>query len=241
MRSEKGVSCIIPVYNEEKHIRSVVAVCLKCTFIDEIIVVDDGSEDNTLSILRQFGPAIRIISFPQNRGKSYAMVAGIEAAQGDIIVFCDGDLLEIRESHLSGIVGPLKNNLADQVLAIRETDLAPFKKLTGERGYFKKDLLEHTDRLENTKFGAETFLNHIFENKRTYCYLEPGLIQAGKREGGGMAAEILCADEYLKAGYQILTELARQKEPHQSKRLRRSLQSLKDTYQKQMAIIRKLI
>jgi len=229
MTSEKGVSCIIPAYNEEKHIRNVVGVCLKCAFIDEIIVVDDGSEDNTLSILRQFGPAIQIISFPQNRGKSYAMVAGIEAAQGDIIVFCDGDLLEIRESHLSGIVGPLKNNLADQVLAIRETDLAPFKKLTGERGYFKKDLVEHTTRLENTKFGAETFLNHIFENKRTYCYLEP------------MAAQILCADEYLKAGYQILTELARQKEPHQSKRLRRSLQALKKTYQQQMAIIRKLI
>ncbi len=241
MTSGKKVSCIIPAYNEEKHIRNVLETCLECTFIDEIIVVDDGSEDTTLSILDEFGAAIKVISFPQNRGKSYAMVAGIKAAQGDIIVFCDGDLVGIRESHLRGIVGPLENNLADQVLAIRETDLAPFKKLTGERGYFKKDLVQHIDRLEKTKFGAETFLNHIFEDSRTYCYLEPGLIQAGKRASGSRAAEILCADEYVKAGYQILLELARQNEPHQSKRLRRSLQTLRKTYQKQMAIIKDLI
>lgn len=84
-------------------------------------------------------------------------------------------------------------------------------------------------------------MNHVFEDKRTYCYLEPGLIQAGKRAGGSMAAEILCADEYLKAGYQILMELARQKEPHQSKKLRRNLQTLRETYQRQIAILKNLI
>ena len=241
MPSERKVSCIIPAYNEEKYIRNVLTICLKCAFIDEIIVVDDGSEDHTLEVVEEFAPAIRVISFPRNKGKSYAMVAGVNAAQGDIIVFCDGDLLEIRESHLRGIVDPLKNDLADQVLAIRETDLAPFKKLTGERGYFKKDLVQLTDRLEKTKFGAEAFLNHAFEDRRTYCYLEPGLIQAGKRAGGSLAAEVLCADEYLKAGYQILMELGRQKEPHQSRQLRRSLRTLRETYQKQIAIIKNLI
>ena len=162
------VSCIISAYNEEKSIARVVNICLKAPEIAEVIVVNDGSTDRTLQILQNFGSKIKLISFEKNRGKSYAMVAGVKKARGSIIFFCDADLIKIKESHFSGVIAPLKLGLADQVLAIRETDLAPFKKLTGERAYFRADLLPHLKRLEKTKFGAETYLNYIFENKRTY-------------------------------------------------------------------------
>lgn len=211
IKPEHKVSCIIPAYNEEKTVAGVIETCLATPEIDEIIAVNDGSTDQTLEVLRGFGDRIKLISFEKNRGKSYAMIAGIKKAKGSIIFFCDADLIKIKKSHFSGVIKPLKLGLADQVLAIRETDLAPFKKLTGERAYFKKDLLPHLKRLERTKFGAETYLNHIFENKRTYWYFEKDLAQSGKG-GTALTSKILYADEYLKEGYEILFEIIRQKE-----------------------------
>lgn len=239
MNSKKQqVSCIIPAYNEERTIASVVKTCLKTPEIAEVIVVNDGSTDGTLQILRGFGNKIKLISFEKNRGKSYVMVAGIKKAKGSIIFFCDADLIKIKRSHFSRVIRPLKLGLADQVLAIRETDLAPFKKLTGERAYFRADLLPHLKRMEKTKFGVETYLNHIFENKKTYWYIEKGLAQTGKA-GKNIASKVFYADAYLKAGYDILSEIIRQKEFTQTKELKKIIKRANKLYQQYTLLLKK--
>jgi len=209
-KKETKVSIIIPAYNEERNIKRVIRVALKSNLFSEIICVNDGSTDKTPKILKKFGNKIKLISFEKNQGKSYAMVAGIKNAKGKIILFCDADLIKIKKSHFLGMILPLKLGFADQVLAIRESDLGPFKKLTGERAYFRKDLLRHIKKLEKTKFGAETYLNHAFRNKRTYWYFEKGLHQKGKG-GKSLISKVFCADEYLKESYEILYEIVRQK------------------------------
>lgn len=89
--TEKCLSIVIPVYNESENIRNVLddikKLSLKVPY--EILVVDDGSNDNTSEIAKDNGA--KVIRFEQNRGKGSAMIEGIKNINGDIIIFMDGD------------------------------------------------------------------------------------------------------------------------------------------------------
>ena len=86
------ISLIIPVYNEEACIQQF----LNSLFIfkdnfNEIIVVNDGSNDNTLNILNKNLDKIKVVSYKNNRGKSYAIYYGIKHAYYDWVAMLDGD------------------------------------------------------------------------------------------------------------------------------------------------------
>jgi glycosyltransferase involved in cell wall biosynthesis len=88
MNAEK-VSVIIPVYNEGKTIADLVAKVKSCHPDFEIIVIDDGSSDNTADAAQKAGA--RVYSHPYNIGNGAAVKSGIRVAAGDIFVFLDGD------------------------------------------------------------------------------------------------------------------------------------------------------
>ena len=94
------ISVIIPCYNEEEALPLTLAA-LKNVQKDmpgvdfELIVVDDGSTDATLSVMKEQAsadPAIKFISFSRNFGKEAAMYAGMEAATGDYVCILDADM-----------------------------------------------------------------------------------------------------------------------------------------------------
>jgi glycosyltransferase involved in cell wall biosynthesis len=85
------VSVVIPAYNAGWCVRKAVDSVLaqdRCDF--EVIVVNDGSTDDTAAVLAEYGPAIRVIDQP-NGGMSNARNAGIRAARGEFIAFLDSD------------------------------------------------------------------------------------------------------------------------------------------------------
>ena len=89
--SKPLVSVIIPTFYRgyclEESIRSV----LQQSFADfELIVVDDGSTDNTSELVRRF-PAVKLIRLEENRGVSFARNRGVVEAQGDWVGFLDSD------------------------------------------------------------------------------------------------------------------------------------------------------
>jgi len=86
------VSVVIPTYNNERTIAATVESALAQRFDRgfEVIVVNDGSTDGTLAVLKQFGDRIRLIE-QGNRGVSAARNAGIAAAAGEYIALLDGD------------------------------------------------------------------------------------------------------------------------------------------------------
>ena len=89
------VSVIVPAYNEEKAIGNTVEALLKLSYVNkEIIVVDDGSTDETLATVEKYAKNdfIRVVSKP-NGGKWDALNAGVKVANGEFIVCIDADTL----------------------------------------------------------------------------------------------------------------------------------------------------
>ncbi|MEA3332262.1 MAG: glycosyltransferase [Pseudomonadota bacterium] len=87
------VSAIIPTFNRAQSLmRAVDSVLAQSWSNLEIIVVDDGSTDNSAELLRKrFGACIRILQLPRNRGVSYARNRGFELSRGSFIAFLDSD------------------------------------------------------------------------------------------------------------------------------------------------------
>lgn len=101
---DKKISLVTPFFNEEKGIdvffQAIYETLNSITVDYEIICIDDGSTDKTLSLLIQktaLDPRVKIISLSRNFGKEYALTAGIDAAQGDAVIPIDADLQDPPE------------------------------------------------------------------------------------------------------------------------------------------------
>jgi len=92
-------SIVIPAYNESARITAsldkILAYIAENNWQAEVLVVNDGSRDNTAEIIRQYtqrSPIVRLIENPGNRGKGYSVRNGMLQARGDIQFFSDADL-----------------------------------------------------------------------------------------------------------------------------------------------------
>lgn len=93
------LSMIIPAYNEEKRIEKtlneILSFLRRCNYSHEVIVVDDGSTDRTLDLLKDIQNqhnSLKIIHYQPNQGKGYAVKKGMLNAHGKYHFFCDADL-----------------------------------------------------------------------------------------------------------------------------------------------------
>ena len=207
------LTIIICTFNEEKTICDVVKACRLYNERSEIIVVDDGSQDDTELLLRDLNKTIRFnyIKLAENRGKSYAMTIGIENAGNDILLFFDADSIGIRKEHFHDMLLPIMENKADMVLGhtaatFINVKLTPFKAFTGERVLLKKDILPILDEIRNIRFGIETYINLYFKThgKRiSYVFLE-GLKTLNKYEKTTL---IKATKQYFSEGREIASTI----------------------------------
>ena len=92
------LSCVIPCHNEASNLRELLP--LLCTTLAgccadwEIILVDDGSKDDTTAVLQQWGarPGVQAVQLSRNFGKEAALTAGLARAAGEVVVLMDADL-----------------------------------------------------------------------------------------------------------------------------------------------------
>ena len=88
-----NLTVIIPVYNEVHNISEIVKRVQATKLAKEIIIVDDGSKDGTRDILKKTGweRKMRVILHERNQGKGAAVVTGMKAAQGDVLLIQDAE------------------------------------------------------------------------------------------------------------------------------------------------------
>lgn len=119
------LSVVIPVYNEQSSLRDLVGRVVNVPIRKEIILVDDGSQDDSVSIakticeqLKDSLNDIRLIQHPLNQGKGAAIKTGFQNTTGDIVIVQDADL-EYDPREFPALIRPIVENKADVVYGSR--------------------------------------------------------------------------------------------------------------------------
>lgn len=189
MEKDVKTSIIICAYNEETTIVDVIRACVDYNPESEVIVVDDGSTDSTVPLVKELNMTLnfRHVQLDENKGKSYAMATGVEEATNDVILFFDADVTGITEQHFRRILDPVYVGEADMVLGqpsetLIDYRINPFKGLTGERALWKKDILPILDDIRDISFGVETYINLYYKayGKRIKYIILDGLTHPTK-------------------------------------------------------------
>ena len=122
----KKISIIIPVYNEEKTLeRAISAVqSVDLPYEKEIILVDDGSTDESREILKGYVNKHKIILMDKNQGKGAALRRGFKEVTGDIVLIQDADL-EYNPKEYSILIQPILDGDADVVYGSRFVTVLP--------------------------------------------------------------------------------------------------------------------
>lgn len=171
------VAAIVPAYNEATRIERVLSVLVQCPALHEILVVNDGSTDETAAVALEFArqhaqPPVRVINLPVNRGKGGAMFAGATATDADVIIFFDADLIGLKPEHVERILKPvLDGEVAMSIGVFRggrlSTDMAqilvPY--ISGQRALLR-ELFTEIPGIERTRSGVEIALTLHFRRNR---------------------------------------------------------------------------
>ncbi|MDK2877520.1 MAG: hypothetical protein PWR06_236 [Thermoanaerobacteraceae bacterium] len=163
------MAAIIPAYNEGKTIGNVLKVLMAMKDLDEVIVVNDGSGDNTATVARNYNA--RVVDLPKNSGKSIAVLTGVKNTQAEIILMLDADLVGLKELHVRELLQPVYSGEADMTIGIFKngrgaTDLAqriaPF--LSGQRA-LKRDVFDKLEKYSVKDYGLEIALTLMAERE----------------------------------------------------------------------------
>jgi glycosyltransferase involved in cell wall biosynthesis len=116
-----AISILVPAYDEAGTIEQVLRRAAALDLDSEIIVVDDGSHDDTAAVVARIAaelPRVRLIRHERNRGKGAAVRTAISASQGDIVLVQDADL-EYDPGDIPRLIAPLQSGVADVVYGTR--------------------------------------------------------------------------------------------------------------------------
>ena len=184
--------------------------------VREILVVDDGSEDDTAEVATDCG--VRVIRLPENQGKGTALRTGAIVARGDLLVFFDADLRGLTLDHVRALIVPVLDARADMTVGEfrggrAATDLAQFlaPHISGQRCLFR-DFFLSVPFVEGSRSGVEIALTvHAHACKLTvFTVLLPGITHTLKEEKlgivqGSLARGRMYLDIFSTLGQYYLT------------------------------------
>jgi glycosyltransferase involved in cell wall biosynthesis len=167
------VSVIIPNYNNDIFLKTVISKILENTYNNiEIIIVDDKSTDNSINIIKQFSNnKIKLYQNNENNGTYYCRNKGILMSKGDYILNIDGDDY-IDSTYIENMVGRLKNygnniwgygRKFERVYLDKNLNIIHKKKIPFHNVLFKRKLFNYLGFFHNSRYGAD--VEFIFRAK----------------------------------------------------------------------------
>jgi len=173
---KKLLSVIIPAYNEEKTIVETVKETIKTvrnikSLGFELVIVDDGSIDNTYAVVKGFADKsaynIKVVSYSPNKGKGFALKRGALATGGDYVLFMDADL-EIHPKQVVSFLDLLKQSGADAVIGSKTVKgslvKVPLKRKIISAGYYSLLKLLFRLPVTDTQTGFKLFKKQALKN-----------------------------------------------------------------------------
>jgi polyisoprenyl-phosphate glycosyltransferase len=160
------ITAIVPAYNEACRIGAVLRPLVECTAVDEVIVIDDGSDDGTASVAKQF--PVQVISLAENCGKAKALDEGVSRARNDLLLFLDADLVGLSKEHVMRFIDAYVDTGADMVVGVfangrKNTDFAqkfnPYA--SGQRILTKRLWQRAKANVHEMNFGIEFALSKL--------------------------------------------------------------------------------
>jgi len=150
------IGLALPVYNEEKTLIKTIKIIRKCkNLIDELIIIDSGSSDNSINICKKMGlkiiddkKASKDLGIPLKRGKGWNLWASLYYLNTDIIIWIDSDIENINIRFITGLLGPM---LID-------------KKIKFVKGYYHRPKGD----ARVTEIMVRPFINLIFQNVKDF-------------------------------------------------------------------------
>ncbi|MFH1089024.1 MAG: glycosyltransferase [Candidatus Uhrbacteria bacterium] len=203
--NQPKITAIIPAYNEEATVAEVVRVACASKLIDEVLVVSDGSTDNTAQAAQTAGA--RVLELSKNYGKGEAMRLGILDTNNPIILFLDADLNGFTADHIERLVWPVLTgaramNAAQRDRGILNPLVRHFPLISGERALHRELFLAIPEEYTQG-FMVEIALNYVCRIKklRYGSVLLPGLTIRRKYQKVGWRKGI---KQYINMSFQII-------------------------------------
>ena len=214
MKSKRSLSVIMPVYNEEKTVTSILDIVLARPETAEIIVVDDGSTDNSREVIRKYSEKrsskgrVKLLVQEKNMGKGAAIRRGFDEASAPIVIIQDADreyspedypaVLEPIVSGRADVVygsrfqeGPkrvvrYKHRLGNKVITIFSNWLTDLWLTDVESCYkvFRREVIQNIN-LETNRFGIEVEITAKIARARVLEIYEVPISYFGRTYGEG--------------------------------------------------------
>jgi glycosyltransferase involved in cell wall biosynthesis len=182
LEQSRTVGVVIPAFNEAEDLLPVLNSVCTVEWVQEVILVDDGSTDSTLEIAqdtaKQFS-RLTVIHLAENQGKAAAMLAGVKALHTDLVIFLDADLKGVKSHHLQQLTSLQRSGSHEMTLAVFQIGraLKNFSQrciphLSGQRCLWRDEAEQALTPLAGDRYGVEAGLtlharNHHWKIRKT--------------------------------------------------------------------------
>jgi len=184
------IDAVVPARDEAPTVADVVMACRGCKFVREVLVVDDGSSDDTRE--RAAAAGAKVIRLDPGGSKAHAMEAGVAATDADAVLFVDADCLGLSSAHLDDICQPFADGRA--VMSLGTFDYGIWNPLvlrmphtTGER-VIPRWVFETIPPEKLDGYTIETVINEVVASRhlKTSVRVMKGVSHRTKRDKFGL-------------------------------------------------------